>query len=392
VELSDHFIHCSNISESGLSVVPGPGPNRNLLDYFQIAFDPMGAAVVAYTDDHNDIDGHVYVARQISGPAANGNDLPAPIEGSGLPERPKMVDGPQVVDFAHDAKTGLLTVLPVNDPLDILSVKYSADDLVSNPVLVVTMKVSDLSTVPPLSNWRMSFAANAPDSRLSPMKDYSFGLADRGDQFFVRATTDATGARTFTYGTAVREHQHRGFIAYTDRGAADGGSFDSAAGTITIRVSLSKLNATLASGHAPLASGSILVGLRGSTFTTGDDNPADRNDRAKSDMTRGGTQYQIENPLVPSWNTSSPSGNAPFAVNFDGSGSTNPNPGQTIASYIFDFGDGAVVTQSQPRISHTYLLPGTYNARLRVVSSRGMVSSYSAPVRIVVNVRPPGLP
>src|SRR5947208_15597847 len=61
-KISDHFIHGSNISEGGTL----GNANRNLLDYFQVSFDPTGAAVVAYTDDHNDYDGHTYIARQIS--------------------------------------------------------------------------------------------------------------------------------------------------------------------------------------------------------------------------------------------------------------------------------------------------------------------------------------
>ena len=68
-KISDHFIHGSNISEGGLTGTA----NRNLLDYFQISFDPVGAAVVAYTDDHNDYDGHTYIARQISGPKITGD-------------------------------------------------------------------------------------------------------------------------------------------------------------------------------------------------------------------------------------------------------------------------------------------------------------------------------
>jgi len=69
VKVSDHFIHGSNISEGGLT----GSANRNLLDYFQISFDPTGAAVIGYTDDHNDFDGHTYVARQISGPKITGD-------------------------------------------------------------------------------------------------------------------------------------------------------------------------------------------------------------------------------------------------------------------------------------------------------------------------------
>src|SRR6266536_4289552 len=247
VALSDHFIHGSNISEDGLPLIAGNAPNRNLLDYLQIGFDPTGAAVVAYTDDHNDFDGHVYVARQVSGSGVTGFQIPPPVEGSALPPAsPRDPNAPQVIDFPQDQRNGLLTVLPVNDPLDILSVKYTTEGSAAAPVLVATMKVSDLSIVPPLSNWRMNFTANAPDSRMSPTGDYSFGLSDRGDQFFLRATTDALGTRTFTYGTAVREHQHRGLIAYTDVGTADSGTFDSTTNTVTIKVSLNKLNQTLA--------------------------------------------------------------------------------------------------------------------------------------------------
>jgi PKD repeat protein len=390
VELSDHFIHGSNISESGLPVIPGNAPNRNLLDYFQIAFDPTGAAVVAYTDDHNDFDGHTYVARQISGPSVNGGDVPAPVNGSALPQStPRPIDAPQVIDFSQDHKNGLLTVLPVNDPLDILSVKYSTEGPATAPVLVATMKVSDLSVVPPLSNWRMNFTANAPDSRLSGTGDYSFGLSDRGDQFFLQATTDATGCRTYTYGTAVREHQHRGFIAYTDRGTADSGAFDSAAGTITIKIALSKLNATLAAGHAPIGPGSILAGLRGGTFTTGDDNAADRNDRAKSDITRGGVLYAINSAPTALLSAVPSSGSAPLTVAFDGSGSTDPDPGDTL-SYTFNFGDGsAAVTQSSPTISHIYNTAGNYTASLKIKDANGWESNTSSLTITVTAPQPP---
>ena len=63
VQASDHSNHAANISLSGL-VLTG-GPNRNLADYFQVNFDPLGAAEIAYTDDHNDFNGHVFATRQI---------------------------------------------------------------------------------------------------------------------------------------------------------------------------------------------------------------------------------------------------------------------------------------------------------------------------------------
>src|SRR6185295_6569899 len=106
VIVSDHVIHGANISEAGL-VINGQSPNRNLADYFQIAFDPTGAAVIAYCGDHNDFAGHTYVARQVSGPGSTGASVPAPVEGPALPPpAPYSTDGSQVVDFRDDVRNG----------------------------------------------------------------------------------------------------------------------------------------------------------------------------------------------------------------------------------------------------------------------------------------------
>jgi hypothetical protein len=277
VVASDHFIHGSNISTGGTLGTA----NRNLLDYFQISFDPTGAAVVDYTDDHNDFDGHTFVTRQIAGPSINGGMLPPPVEGSGFPPGPPAPPGPdgeQVMDFEHDVADGLLVVTDTDDPLDILSIKYSCEGT-TDPVIVATMKVS-LTPGTPASNWRMNFTANAPDSKLSPTGDYTFGLSDRGDQFFLRASTDTNPAGAFTYGTAVRNSD--GTLSYTTRGNADFGSFG--ADTITIKIAASKLNPFVTHGP-PIGPGSVLVGLRGQTFTTAVN--------AKRDIARGGTLYTI---------------------------------------------------------------------------------------------------
>ena len=79
------------------------------------------------------------------------------------------------------------------------------------------MTVSDLTVVPPAANWRMNFTANAPVSKLSATGDYTFGLSDRGDQFFVKANTDTNPAGDFTYGTAVRNSD--GTLTYTSQEA-----------------------------------------------------------------------------------------------------------------------------------------------------------------------------
>ena len=79
------------------------------------------------------------------------------------------------------------------------------------------------------------------------------------------------------------------------------------------------------------------------------------------------------------------SGGPPLVVNFTGAGSTDPDAGDSIASYTFDFGDGsAPVTQSSPTISHTYNAPGLYTAQLNVTDSHGLANDNTA--LFVINV------
>jgi hypothetical protein len=331
VRVSDHFIHGSNISTGGTLGTA----NRNLLDYFQISFDPKGAAVVDYTDDHNDFDGHTYVTRQIAGPSINAETLagpatvPAPVPGPGpFPAGPPAQPGPngeQVTDFAQDAADGLLVVTPTNDPLDILSIKYSCEQGANGPVIVATMAVSANPTVgAPLSNWRMNFTANAPDSKLSATGDYTYGLSDRGDQFFVRASTDPT-QMPFSFGTAVRDSD--GSITYTVRGAADGGSFDAINNTITVKVSASKLNPFVTHGPA-IGNGSVLVGLRGQAFTAGVN--------AKEDLTRGGTLFTISNCPTP--NPTPTPDPTPDPTPFPGGNVIKVTGGGKIMAKVVNFG------------------------------------------------------
>ncbi len=294
-QASDHAIHGANISLSGLAV-GGESPNRNLIDYFQIAFDPTGAAVIGYTDDHNDFQGNTFVTRQISGPSIKGGSVPRAVEGGNLaatilPEnKAPGANDPQVSDFAQDQDSGLLITTPTNSPADILSVKYNTQVLNRTDRLIsATMTVSELTAVPPASNWRMHFTANAPEATLNSSGTYSNGISDRGDQFYVEARTNASGVPSYRWGTAVRNFD--GSLSYTDHGAASAGSFDTAKRTITVQVTASTLNAYMAglpggaASHPPVVGGSAVCGLRGSTFIG--------SSVAVSDATRGGTQFAV---------------------------------------------------------------------------------------------------
>ena len=76
-------------------------------------------------------------------------------------------------------------------------------------------------------------------------------------------------------------------------------------------------------------------------------------------------------------------------ITLDGSGSSDPDAGDTIASYTFNFGDGSPsVTQSSPTINHTYSTSGQYGATLKVTDSRGLISNNTALVDVAVNTPP----
>jgi PKD repeat protein len=72
-----------------------------------------------------------------------------------------------------------------------------------------------------------------------------------------------------------------------------------------------------------------------------------------------------------------------LTVVFDGSGSSDPDPGDTV-SYAWDLnGDGAFGDSTVVGPSFTYTSPGTYAVRLRVTDNHG-ASTVSAPITITV--------
>jgi glucose/arabinose dehydrogenase len=80
-------------------------------------------------------------------------------------------------------------------------------------------------------------------------------------------------------------------------------------------------------------------------------------------------------------------GAPPLLVNFDGSGSRDPDAGDTL-TYIWSFGDGTATAETaSANTSHVYQSPGAYTASLRVRDSRGATST-AATVRIDVGNTP----
>ena len=79
------------------------------------------------------------------------------------------------------------------------------------------------------------------------------------------------------------------------------------------------------------------------------------------------------------------SGSAPLTVGFNASSSTG-----TIASYVWNFGDGATATGSNTA-SHTYTTAGTFTAKLTVTNASGLTSSVTTAVTVTgsTSTKPP---
>jgi len=73
-------------------------------------------------------------------------------------------------------------------------------------------------------------------------------------------------------------------------------------------------------------------------------------------------------------------------VSVDGSGSSDPNPGGSIAAWGWEWGDG--MTETGVLASHTYAASGTYTVMLTVMSNNGVTASVSQDVTVVVAVPP----
>ena len=246
---SDHVIHGSNISLAGFTT--GTSPNRNLADFFQVAIDPQGMALIAWADDSADFAGHTYVAHQVAGFNLNtGKSLR--IKGTNT-VTPVATRAPQVYDFRHDARAvSPPPVMPdVDSPADILTIGYGCQLVNGATWISATMTTSGLDVVPPQGVWRMNFATN-------PSKP---GVVDRADQWFVEADTDVSGNRSFSWGVAARNSD--GSITYTVKGPADRGAFDLAARAVTVQVDIAKLNAVQQRGA--ITNGTVLMGLRGAS-------------------------------------------------------------------------------------------------------------------------------
>ncbi len=88
------------------------------------------------------------------------------------------------------------------------------------------------------------------------------------------------------------------------------------------------------------------------------------------------------NPPTASISAAPTSGNAPLAVSFSGSGSTDDG---TIASYSWNFGDGSAVS-GDPNPSHTYTSAGIFTARLTVTDNEGLTDTETTTITVTKDI------
>ena len=244
--------------------------------------------------------------------------------------------------------------------------------------LVFTEQVGANGSVLPNSEWYIIW------NRLQPDADF--------DRFYVAMRSDANGAISFEYGKFGVPLDTSGGVPNPNSntpsklGDADKGTFDPVTGVIQITLSTSKAE--------NIQPGQSLNGLNGRNFVgRPDQNPRGaRNQAIAQDITGDGTYTVVGNaacflnkPPLASLTASPTAGPAPLTVDFNASASSDSDPGDSVASYTFSFGDGSPdVTQATPAISHTYKHGGTFFATLTVKDSKGLQSLNIASAEIQV--------
>jgi PKD repeat protein len=259
-----------------------------------------------------------------------------------------------------------LTILtdPPNDELDMVPGHDVQHLWIAEPAafapnrVVFTLKMQSLTTVPPDTRWPITFNVGATNYTVRMTNSIVDGAP--------------TGTPIFQVGPTAGP-----FVA------ADPTSAFLPDGTITIVVPRSTIGNPTTGQQLTGFLVRIAANLVGITITP--DNMPDNLGPAGTYTLVG--NLPCNNAPVAALSANPLSGDPPLLVNFDASASSDPDSGDAIASYTFDFGDqSAPVTQAGPLISHTYNTNGHFHATVRVTDSHGLVSGNVAGVEIEVEL------
>ena len=134
------------------------------------------------------------------------------------------------------------------------------------------------------------------------------------------------------------------------------------------------------------------------TFVTGASNPVDLEIGPGGDLFYvdfgGGTIRRVQffggNRPPKAVATADPTnGPTPLTVDFDGTVSSDSDPGDTL-TYAWDLdGDGAFDDSDSPQPSYTYATAGNYDVQLRVTDSQGASDTLDTPITVSPGNTPP---
>jgi PKD repeat protein len=342
--------------------------------------DTVSASTFRYLDSPPPpLDQYVYRVHAVSGAGAGAACPAVPVEAPPVitPADPCQAPGVQVTSDPAGDQTGA----PGNGGLDLkaafLAEPWNPADPGDDSLEIRIRTHQSLDPLPPPNGfWYVYFS-------------------HRGVRYYAAMTTgDAPPTPVFEYGR-VDPNPTTGINQQTTLGTIPDASVSG--DTITMRLSRSLLTQPVTIGGpsqpAPVA-GDVLTSVQGETRLlvggggTGLITVID--DSTPSDYTVRTNAACAPNQAPTAQLAAAPqSGHAPLEVDFDGSGSSDPDAGDTIAEYTFDFGDGSSpVTQGSPAVTHTYTAPGNYNASLSVEDSRGKASAHTS--NVVIQVMPDG--
>ena len=301
---------------------------------------------------------------------------------------PASADGPHCTAPYVQVQNGATPLLP--DPnMNYTIVSVSMGEPFVNcgtKRLTVVMKVPSLApAAPPNASWTVDFVTNATSdgasrtifveysTTINPAGGFNWGFHDTINDINLSQCLPLPGQPCEVTGTATPDGTITMHFVLTNAlplSGLNGEPFGSLGGAAWTPGKI----LTLIRGHTDL-----FVGAGGTGFSV-----------ANAATTGDGT-YTVQGNIscsaapVAALVAVPTSGPAPLMVNFDASASTNIGGCGTINSYIFDFGDGQQTTQSSPMVSHTYMNPGTYPARVRVMNSVGVTSANIAEQVIMVS-------
>ena len=238
--------------------------------------------------------------------------------------------------------------------------------------LVFTLKMQSLAQTPAGTTWPIRFCApGVPDCT-----DPNAAFAATNKYFTVQMTTASSAAPVFQVLKPNTADANRATVV------ADPASNFNADGTITLVVNATDIGLTKeGAGSEKLKQFLTRIVAGQVTPDNMPDSLAGEGEIATVALNQCAANLAPQAVLT----ADKTEGSGSVSINFSAAGSLDPDVGDTIVEYVFNFGDGsAPVTQATPAISHSYTSPGNYGATVTVKDSRGLASARSAPVVIVV--------